>query len=72
MADHRITFLQLCQLAFQPFTLSGDFVSDILLFQNFQRGQAGRHCELVATESAGVMSRSPGIELFFDTEDGQR
>ncbi|SVK54484.1 Uncharacterised protein [Acinetobacter baumannii] len=72
VTDHRITFLQLGQLAFEPFALSGHFVGDLMLLQVLQGGQAGGHRQLVAAEGAGVVARFPGIELFFDAQHRER
>ncbi len=68
VADYRVALLQLAQFAFQPFALCSNFVSDVVIFQQFQRSQAGRHCELVATEGAGVVARRPGVELFLNAQ----
>ena len=71
VADNRIAFRHLVQLAFQPFALCSHFASDVLVFQDLQRRQTGCHRQLVATEGAGVVTWCPCIELLFDTQHSQ-
>src|SRR5471030_447904 len=71
MTNNRITRLQLGQSGFQPFALSSNFVSNVIVFDDLQRRQTGCHRELVTAESTGMVAWSPCIELFFDAQYGQ-
>lgn len=65
---HWIAFLQLHQLGFQPFSLNGYFVGNLMHFEVLQRIQASGYCQLIATEVTRMVTRFPGIKLFLDTQ----
>jgi len=72
VTNHRVTFLQLGQFSFQPFTLCGNLIRNVVIFKMLQGGQASGHRQLVTTEGAGMVARLPGVKLFLDAQYRER